>query len=174
MIFFFTLVSTSSSSLSLEGKSFWIIKTSPLQYKPLFISKMFINFIISIPFLIVDTVIFIVLMSLPIYMYIAIFLVPLLFITGTTMIGLYFNICYPKFDFDNPQKVVKSSIPVLLTMLLSFAAIIISFIVAIVGYMLFGDIITVVILCVIGVLYCLLSYGLLYTKGVKKYYSLEY
>ena len=174
MIFFFTLVSTSSSSLSLEGKSFWIIKTSPLQYKPLFISKMFINFIISIPFLIADTVIFIVLMSLPIYMYIAIFLVPLLFIIGTTMIGLYFNICYPKFDYDNPQKVVKNSIPVLLTMLLSFAAIIISFIVAIVGYMVFGDIITVVILCVIGVLYCLLSYGLLYTKGVKKYYSLEY
>ena len=174
MIFFFTLVSTSSSSISLEGKSFWVIKTSPLDHKPLFTAKMFINYLITIPFIIVDTIIIIILMDLPFYMYLAVFIIPLLFVIGTTMIGLYFNICYPKFDFDNPQKVVKSGVPTLLTILISFIGIIISFIIAITGYLLLGDLFTVILLIIIGLLYCLLSYGLLYTKGVKKYYKIEY
>ena len=173
-IFCMTLTSTSACSLSLEGKNFWILKTSPVNCKDVFISKVFINLLITIPFIIVNGIIIIIMWDFPIYTYLGIFLIPMFFVTATSFMGLYINILLPRFDFENPVKVIKQSGSVSFTLLLSFIMLIIYFATSIIALLLIGDLLAIVLEIIISLLYLLLSILLLFTNGVKKYKKIEF
>ena len=173
MIFFFTMTSTSASGISVEGKNYWIMKSSPISYKDVFLSKMFLNLLITVPFLIVDVIIAIVLLKADFYLYIGMILIPLLFVIGTTAMGLLFNIYFPKFKYDNVQKVIKNGLPVLLTMLFSFVMLVILFVSLVLSIVFINDVVAMIVLIALGLIYCSVFLLILYTKGVKRFNKIE-
>lgn len=120
-IFAITLTSTTTVSISLEGKQLWILKSSPVEPKQVFVSKLVVDLtttylpaiigiigvaIIVKPFSIVGlllTTLFIIILGL-----------------HNAILGLLINLKFPKLKWDLPVRVVKQSLSVFIHMILSF------------------------------------------------------
>lgn len=111
---------TTSSSISIEGKKIWIIKTMPIKTQTLFMSKCIVNFIIHIPAIIISTIIISLTFELSLVQIVLLILIPTLNLVICTFFGLYINLLLPKINWTNPQQVVKQSMSVFLSSLVPF------------------------------------------------------
>jgi ABC-2 type transport system permease protein len=121
IIFMLGITSTTAAGLSIEGKQFWILKSSPLTAIQVFNGKIFVNLLITIPFVVVNTILGIFLFDFEIVDYLMIFLIPALFSIFMSYLGLYVNLLFPRFDYENDVKAVKQSLSVIITMGVGFA-----------------------------------------------------
>ena len=101
--------SITSSMISLEGKSFNILKSLPIKPAKIIVSKVLAAVIIMIPFLLLGNIMFFIkfrfdLISIVINL-IASFVFPFI----SEMIGILLNLKYPKMDAENDTEVVKQS-----------------------------------------------------------------
>lgn len=115
-----TLAPTTAVQISLEGKSFWHLKVFPITYKDIVISKLALSFVVAMPAVIINGIVSVIFLGLDIIASIALFLVPTLLVIAFSIIGLFINLKFPKFDYDNPAKVVKQGLSTGLTVLFSF------------------------------------------------------
>lgn len=172
-IFFVTVTSTTASSISLEGKSFWILKSSPIKAKSVFISKILLNLLITIPFVIIDIVIAGVIINVQWYIFILAVLAPILLSISFSILGLFFNVLFPKFEFDNPLKVIKQGLPVILLMLVAMLITMVIF----VGHLIVASEINELLAFVFDILISILVLGvsiiLLLKTGIKKYHEIS-
>ena len=114
------------SSISLEGKHFWILRSTPINSKKIFASKIIANLIltavvtiISFPFL----MIFIKDFS---YWWIFMF-VPFLGSVTSSTLGLIINLNHPKLVWDREEVVIKSSLASVLSLIIPFIITIVPF-----------------------------------------------
>lgn len=121
------LSSTTHASISLEGKSLWIMKSIPVKTDTIFLSKIMVNLTILIPTIIVGATFFGIYLHLSMIDFIFLYLVPLLYGVFIACMGLLLNLLFPKFDFDNEIKVIKQSLPVFLTMLIGVIMVLVPF-----------------------------------------------
>ena len=99
----------SSSSISLEGKQFWILKSSPVNVDTIFMAKALLNFvIIAIPAVISIAVLSLVL-SLGFAYFAQILALAITFAVVISVGGLVLNLLYPKLDFKDETQVIKQS-----------------------------------------------------------------
>lgn len=121
MLFSVSLTSTTASTISIEGKSIWILKTLPIKEGDLFKAKIIINLLITIPFIIVNNILVHIMIQFEMGTLetISMLLIPIIMTSIVSKLGLYINICFPKFDYSHPAQVVKQSLSVLVTMLFS-------------------------------------------------------
>lgn len=103
-------VCTSCCSISLEGKSFWILKSLPISNKDIYNSKILFNLTVSIPALIISNILFIISLSLDPVTSILLFVSPIIFTIFSSVFGLFVNIKIPNFNWKNETAVVKQSI----------------------------------------------------------------
>lgn len=115
-----SIMTTTSSSVSLEGKQFWILKSLPIKEEKIFLSKIFLNIIIAVPFSIINTVIVTFVLEPTIIDLLLILILPLLVSTLMGVLGLYINIVFPKLNWTTAVRVVKQSLSSGLTMLIGF------------------------------------------------------
>lgn len=111
MLLFTILMSMiTSSSISIEGKSFEILKTLPVSPKKILLSKVLMsNIIILIPTIICSLIISI-RFNFEILMIVQIILLSLLLANFTSTLGLIVNLIFPKMDAKNDTEVIKQSI----------------------------------------------------------------
>ncbi len=121
------LSSTTHASVSLEGKSLWIMKTIPVKASTIFLSKILVNLTILIPTVIISGTFFGLYLHLSIDKMILLYLIPLAYSVFTAVGGLLLNLLFPKFDYDNEIRVIKQSLPVFLIILLGMIAVIVPF-----------------------------------------------
>lgn len=107
-------------SISLEGKSLWIIKSLPLKVESILWSKILLNFTLTIPALIINTVIVAFAFSMNLQAVLAVFAVSVMYCIISPVIGLLVNLYFPKLEWTTQIAVVKQSASVLVTMLISF------------------------------------------------------
>ncbi len=127
----------SASALSLEGKNLWIPKSIPVQDSTVLLSKILPQILISAPVSLLSSVLMIIAAEAkPIY-WIFFILIPLLANIAFALLGLIFNILFPRFDFENEAQPVKQSMSVFLTMMsqmiFSFILLIVNFAFALLG-----------------------------------------
>ena len=116
--FSFMISPTTAVSISVEGASFYIMRSSPISAKKLLNAKLFVNFIVGvIPAIICAVAICISMIGAPIWQIILTFLtIPLYPLLGGNL-GLIFNLLFPMMKWDNIQKAVKNGTSLLLTTL---------------------------------------------------------
>lgn len=109
IIFFGQLSCTTSSSISLEGKSLWIMKSLPVTVKQIFWAKMLVNILI----IMIPSTISLIMLGLVFGFGLDYYLLGLVFISasalGISMFGLLVNLHFPKLEFENEQEVIKQS-----------------------------------------------------------------
>ncbi len=111
----------SSSMISIEGKSFYILRSLPLKTKTILWSKFLAHFVFSTPLGLVVSIIFGLVFDFNLVEFLALILVPMTFTVFVDLLGLLTNLLKPRFDWTNEVSCVKQSLPVAITILTSMA-----------------------------------------------------
>lgn len=169
--FTFGIMPSTSSSISLEGKNFWIIKSAPINTRDVFLSKVLFYLLICFPFIVANTIIMYILIDISILNTLIAFLIQIVLTLVYSVEGLWINILTPKFDWDNEVKAIKQGTGPLLSMLFGFALGAFMYITPFIAFsfglnglvfLLINAIITLLIMCLI-----------LFTHGKKRYEKLQ-
>ena len=160
----------SASSISLEGKNIWLLKSSPINEKELLLSKILVHISILQPCIFLAFALLTGFLKLTFLQAIIILILPTLSNLILSVVGLFFNLWLPVLEFDNETKVVKQSLSVLLTMMFGILLALIPF-----GlYMLSNLSIATIfaITCAIYLAILITFSALLFTIGIKMFRKL--
>lgn len=107
-------ICTTAPSISLEGKTLWILKAHPVSTKAIFDAKILLNITVSIVPIIISSVLVCVSTG---YIYLPVMIIiPSLISVCIAIVGLYANLLFPRFDWDSETTPVKQGISVLMAM----------------------------------------------------------
>lgn len=159
-------------SISLEGKSFWIIRSLPVKTIDILKAKLELHIILtSVPLLICSVIISVVLRVPIIYSFLTVVLTQITVLLSA-LFGLYMNALKPNFNFANETVVVKQSLCVFFNLVGGWCYTLVTFGV----YRFFRKAVNagiyMLVLTLISSALCVLLYKLLKTNGVKRIESL--
>ncbi|WP_164690269.1 putative ABC transporter permease subunit [Paraclostridium sordellii] len=112
---------TTSSSISLEGKNLWIIKSLPIDELDIFKSKLSINILLVLPIALISFLLISIKLKFSI---LYIIIMSILIIVSSFFIalyGLFINLLYPKLDYINEVEVVKRGLSSIISIFSSLA-----------------------------------------------------
>ena len=111
------MMSISSSSISMEGKTFWQLQVLPVNAKDVYRAKLLWNMILAAPFALASTVLLVIGAKPAATDALHYILIPVVLILFTIVLGLAGNIWFPNFTWDNEAQVIKQGASVLVAML---------------------------------------------------------
>lgn len=109
----FCIMNTTSTSVSMEGKEWWLIKSLPLTPKQILDAKLLMNLILFAPFYVVAVVISIIALRPSGLEIIWMIVSPGVLILFSCVWGLFINLKVPVFNWENETSVVKQSVSAL-------------------------------------------------------------
>ncbi len=109
----------SACSVSLEGKSLWIARTSPVPTKIILLSKALFHFLPCAVASALSWVLYLILLAPPFPMAVLMLLYTLAFSATSALAGLMLNLLFPKLEWNNLTVPVKQGLSVLLSMLVN-------------------------------------------------------
>ena len=170
-MFAMTMITSTSTSISMEGKKFWILKTAPVSTKQVFIAKILMYFLLCLPMMIFNSIFVFVYWHCSIIDMIFFIILPLIHIPSVGAFGLWINTCKYRLDWVNPVQAVKQGTETLLSMLLSF----LFDAILIVPTIAFGGIFfhPLFITTVLAILIAVFNFSILFMNGKKRYERIE-
>ena len=120
----FVLVTIASTSLSMEGKHWWISLSLPVTTRDVMGAKLLFNLIFAAPFYAVAEIVMLFTVRATFLERLWILVIPAVMIVFSVVYGLFVNTKFPKFQWENAAEVVKQSASVALGMVAVFAALI--------------------------------------------------
>jgi len=133
----YTISSITACSISMEGNTFWLIKTLPVRSIDVYNVKILLNLTVAAPFYIISTIINLISIKPDFVNAIMLVIVPLCYLIFSSVLGIVVNIHFPKFDWKNEVEVVKQGISVFISMIIGIIVLVIS----VVALFLLGDIV---------------------------------
>jgi len=161
----------SACSISLEGKNMWLLKSSPINERHLFSSKVCVHLCIVEPCILLGATLLSIFLQFNILQIVTIFIFPTLANFILAFAGVLINLWQPILDWDNETKIVKQSLSVLLTMVLGVLLAVAPYGI----YKLFSAFplyVTLIISIVLYIIVLTIVISLLYTIGVKMFRKL--
>ncbi|MDD4187725.1 MAG: hypothetical protein PHX04_03065 [Bacilli bacterium] len=165
---FTSLSCTTHSSISLEGKNLWILKSLPVNIKNIFIAKIMVNLTIILPTILIASLILMFIIKLSILNFLVLLILPTIYAFFIAGFGLLINLFFPLLDWVNEVKVIKQSMA-------SFLTIITGLIVSVVPIFIIPDINPNKYFILTGTIMLIITsviYKVLFTKGVRIFKSL--
>ncbi|MCY6370144.1 putative ABC transporter permease subunit [Clostridium ganghwense] len=159
------------TSISREGKNFYINKYLPISYKKQIVAKVLSAFILGIISMVMLLVALLILFEPPKIIVVLIGLVSLLGILFSNFVGILIDLYRPKLDWDNEQKAVKQNMNILLN---SLPCVLIAAITVFIVFKFKLSLVTATIL-IIGVFGTIdfMLFRVLMTKGVQIYNNIN-
>ncbi len=96
----------------------WILKSSPLEVKDIFIGKIGVNILLLIPTIVVDSIMFAIAFKLTLINFMWTILIPTLLAILVSVGGLLINLFFPKLDWTSEVQVVKQSLSSMISILM--------------------------------------------------------
>lgn len=112
---FVGISSTTSSSISLEGKSRWLMCSVPVIPDTVYKAKIAVNLTVLLPSVIISSILFSVALQMNLQQMLFMLILPAVYSVFISVLGLFFNIKYPKYDWTSEYHAVKNSFSVLCT-----------------------------------------------------------
>lgn len=109
IVFASFMSSITSSMISLEGKTFNMLKSLPIKPFTIITSKIYAAVLIMIPFILIGDLIFFVRFNFNIVEIVLTLLVSIILPLISETVGILINLKYPKLDAENDTEVVKQS-----------------------------------------------------------------
>ena len=166
-----TTVCTTYCSISLEGKTIWILKAFPIDEKEMFYGKIMFNVALASFGIIIST--FFMCLVLGFEYYLLFFAFQILMSFFVASLGLYFNLEFPKLDWDNEIIPVKQSMSIIIVMFIGVVVPILCLAI----YLLLADVIGLVftwlIIFVLIILLDILITRILLTRGIKLFKNID-
>lgn len=105
----FCLMTTTSVSISMEGKNWWIVKSLPLPTKAILDAKILMNLLLILPFFLISEVLLILALKPALINLLWLLLIPTGLILFSVVYGITINLYFPVLNWDNEAAVVKQS-----------------------------------------------------------------
>lgn len=167
---------TTSVSFSIEGLKLQLLKSLPIKFKDLIISKCLLNFTLSIPVLVLCVILFGAIVKLPFLLCLLILFYLLFSTVSQTALGLLLNLRFPRINWSSETQAVKNGTSMLLTMFLdliiAFLPMILFFILLAFNTML-SPYIIISVFVALQIIYDITLISLLFTKGEKLYNKIQ-
>lgn len=120
LAFCVSLSCTTAPSVSLEGKSLWIIKSLPLKAIDIFKGKILLNLVITAPIMLVCSTVLATVFKFTFPEYLLTVCVGGSYCIFTAVIGLVINLHFPKLEWNTQVTVVKQSASVMIAVAVGF------------------------------------------------------
>ncbi|WP_291648447.1 ABC transporter permease [Clostridium sp.] len=114
-----SLSCTTNSSISMEGKNLWILKSSPIKVIDIFKGKIMLNLILIIPAGLISDIIFFFSMELSLIELVWLIIITILYSLIISILGIVVNNFFPNLNWTSETAVVKQSISVIIQMIIS-------------------------------------------------------
>lgn len=169
---FASMTVISACTISLEGKGLWLLKSSPIDERVLFLAKALIQMVVVIPFLVLSVVIVGISFNFTLVDYLVTGILPTLVCVCMSFMGVLINLWLPMLEWDDETKVVKQSMAVLIAM---FGGMAVALIPLLLYYLIDGASILLLfgISSAILIVLTVVTVVLLFTIGVKRFQNLE-
>lgn len=105
----FCIMTTTCTSISMEGKEWWIVKSLPVKTKALLDSKLLLGLSIVAPFYVLSEILLILALKPDLMELLWLIFVPLVCILFSNVFGITINLKMPVFNWENEVTVVKQS-----------------------------------------------------------------
>lgn len=103
------IMTTTCTSISMEGKEWWIVKSLPIKAKTIFDSKILMNVTLIAPFYVIAEILLMLALKPNLLDMLWLWILPAIFILFTCVYGITINLMFPVFNWDNEVTVVKQS-----------------------------------------------------------------
>lgn len=110
----FCMMTTTSTSVSMEGKNWWIVKTLPLSAKDILNAKVLMNLLLMLPFWLVSEVFLILALKPEPLELLWLLVVPIVIMLFSCVFGITINLLFPVMNWESEVSVVKQSASALL------------------------------------------------------------
>lgn len=124
---FVALSCTTSSSISLEGKNVWILKSAPVSKQTILLSKVAVNLTVTLPILIVSCVLLMISLQTGWVESLLLLVIPMIYACFSAMMGVIVNLKLPNLEWTSEVAVVKQSASVMVSMLIGLVSLVIPF-----------------------------------------------
>lgn len=104
-----SMASTTTSSISMEGKNWWIVQSLPIPAKSLFNAKILVNLTLALPCYALTQLLLIFKLNVSFTEHLAIILLPLVYIFFISVTGITMNRKMPQFQWTVESSVIKQS-----------------------------------------------------------------
>ena len=121
---FFSITSISASSVSMEGNTWWILKSLPVSFCDVVNSKLLFNLIFMAPFYGLSEILLLFTVQANLLERLCLILAPAASILFSVTWGLFVNLKFPKFSWSSAAEVVKQSAATGLSLLSMFTSLI--------------------------------------------------
>lgn len=156
------IMTTTCTSISMEGKQWWIIQSLPVEPKTVFDSKILLNLTIIAPFYVIAEGLVIVALKPALPDWLWLLFLPIVFIVFACVFGITINLHFPVLHWENETTIVKQSASAMIGGLGGCLIIILCAVPVVFVTGLIGNVVKVVIaVIVIGITF------LLYRKNAK-------
>jgi ABC-2 type transport system permease protein len=120
---FIALSCTTACAISLEGKSLWVIKSSPLKSKTIYDSKIAVNLTITLPAIVINGMLLMMTLKTGFVDSLLLFIVPAVYAVFIAVMGLVINLHFPLLEWVTETTVIKQSAATLISMLVGLGSI---------------------------------------------------
>lgn len=162
----------SASAVSLEGKSFWIIKSMPVNPKAVLISKTLAHAIIAVAASLISSSLLLIALGAGIISWLIVIPVSIVSALTFAIFGTVINVALPKLEFENEAQVVKQSLATFVTM---FAQMLWGFVLllpAFLGIFALGGYLTALLILLLHLIVCTALYIVLTRVSVRVFANL--
>jgi len=110
---------TTSTSISMEGSKLQHLKSLPIKFKDIILSKISLNLFFAIPAVILSMAIYAIVIKLGWLLIILSFVYVVISVIAQTLLGLVLNLKYPKLNWTSETQAVKGGASMLFTMIIN-------------------------------------------------------
>lgn len=114
---FHSMCCITAPSVSLEGKTLWVLRSSPIDTRKVLLSKLLFHLSLTTPAMLAVSIVVALVLDCAALGWIFLLLLPQVGNLLCASLGLAANLRFPKFDWTNETVPVKQSAPIVITML---------------------------------------------------------
>ncbi len=164
-----SMITVSASALSLEGKSFYILKSLPISPRTALASKILPEIILCSAPTFVASLIIGIAFKIPFIYWIFLLLTPPLAYVAFSALGLIFNVLLPNFDFQNEAQPIKQSLAVTFAMFSRMLIVLLELGLSILLLYFKGPIMSALLLFLANLIFALITLSILFFRMDKRY-----
>ncbi len=105
----FCMMTATSTAISMEGRSFWVIRSLPIPTKTWLDSKILLNLSLMMPFYLVSEICLLIALRPNLWDALWIFFCPLILILFSVVCGITINLRFHSFTWEKEEQIVKQS-----------------------------------------------------------------
>jgi len=117
------LGTTTACSVSMEGRSFWVLKSLPVSFADVANAKIAMSLLISVPLLTIDITVLAIVINFSMVQFLVVLAVVVLCCLMAALGGLVCNLHFPNLTWKSQTQAVKQSVSVIVAMAMHFALI---------------------------------------------------